>query len=66
MKPMHVFGHDYYTWSDSKFRRNEEEIARIAIDLFNYGYSEMHVYRILGLSTEGHWTWLRGVKLSLL
>jgi len=43
----------------------EEEVEAMMGRLFAQGYTDMQVYRMLGLSSEADWQWLADVKAEL-
>jgi len=43
----------------------EEAVEAMMGRLFAQGYTDMQVYRMLGLSSEADWQWLADVKAEL-
>jgi hypothetical protein len=43
----------------------EEEVEAMMGRLFAQGYTDMQVYRMIGLSSEADWQWLADVRAEL-
>jgi hypothetical protein len=41
------------------------DIEALMVRLFAQGYTDMQVYRMLGLSSEADWHWLKDVRAEL-